>query len=170
MTLYHPAPHARPLHPGRDGFPWGWGTRPDGHRLADHGSSRHEPGERAPAHGAFLRPSPATQPARSRAQTGRSTSTRSLGHLHVSAIALDLIAKRILEAVHFLARRAIDLVFDGRDGIGFGRVRAGHRFLGKIDLRDVAAQERHPLDLDKNISAVRKDVLRALGIVGLVEA
>src|SRR3546814_9529324 len=81
--------------------------------------------------------------------------------LHVSAIALDLIAKRILEAVHFLARRAIDLVFDGRDGIGFGRVRAGHRFLGKIDLRDVAAQERHPLDLDKNISAVRKDVLRA---------
>src|SRR3546814_16417322 len=63
--------------------------------------------------------------------------------------------------------RAIDLVFDGRDGIGFGRVRAGHRFLGKMDLRDVAAQERHPLDLDKNISAVRKDVLRALGIVGL---
>src|SRR3546814_8660229 len=138
--------------------------------LAVHCSSLHEPGDRAQSHGAFLRPSPATQPARSRAQTGRSTSTRSLGHLHVSAIALDLIAKRILEAVHFLARRAIDLVFDGRDGIGFGRVRAGHRFLGKIDLRDVAAQERHPLDLDKNISAVRKDVLRALGIVGLVEA
>src|SRR3546814_8189165 len=77
-------------------------TRPESHRLADHCSSLHEPGDRAPSHGAFLRPSPATQPARSRAQTGRSTSTRSLGHLHVSAIALDLIAKRILEAVHFL--------------------------------------------------------------------
>src|SRR3546814_1525415 len=110
MTLYHPAPHARPLHPWRRRFPWRCGTRPESHRLADHCSSLHEPGDRAQSHGAFLRPSPATQPARSRAQTGRSTSTRSLGHLHVSAIALDLIAKRILEAVHFLARRAIDQI------------------------------------------------------------
>src|SRR3546814_5370426 len=118
-----------------DLFPWRCGTRPESHRLADHCSALHEPGDLAQSHWAFLRPSPATQPARSRAQTGRSTSTRSLGHLHVSAIALDLIAKRILEAVHFLARRAIDLVFGGRDGIGFGRVRAGHRFLGKIEDR-----------------------------------
>src|SRR3546814_6115810 len=108
-------------------FPWRCGIHPESHRLADHCSSLHEPGDRAPSHEAFLRPSPATQLARSRAQTGRSTSTRSLGHLHVSAIALDLIAKRILEAVHFLARRAIDLVFDGRDGIGFGRVRADRK-------------------------------------------
>src|SRR3546814_19442402 len=100
----------------------------------------------------------------------RSTRTDTLFPYTTLFRSLDLIAKRILESVHFLGRRAIDLVFVGRDGIGFGRVRAGHRFLGKIDLRDVAAQERHPLDLDKNISAVRKDVLRALGIVGLVEA